>query len=96
MPCSIRMPIHRIACLLAVSLLVFWSFKAGAQNPTVALSEEEKTWRTEHPTFRLGVGVAFTPYMWVDKYIAWHNTYTIDDVGKIIASGILSGKTWMR
>ena len=67
MPYSIKKPIHRIACLLAVFLLVFWSFKAGAQKPMVSLSGEERKWLTEHRTLRLGVGVAFPPYMWVEK-----------------------------
>jgi len=52
---------------VGIALLVFWAFLAEAQNLSVALSEQEKEWLTEHRTFHLGVGVAFPPYMWVEK-----------------------------
>jgi two-component system cell cycle sensor histidine kinase/response regulator CckA len=72
MPCSVRKPILRIACLFAVSLLLFWSSTAGGQNRTVSISDPEQKWLSEHRTLRLGVGVAFPPYMWVENKDGQH------------------------
>ena len=61
MPCFTKKSIYGIACLLALSILVFGSLQASAQTPGISLSEEQKKWLTEHPVLRLGVGVAFPP-----------------------------------
>jgi two-component system, cell cycle sensor histidine kinase and response regulator CckA len=69
---TFRKAFLRIACLLAVSLLVFWSSTARAQNPTISMSDQEQKWLSEHRTLRLGVGVAFPPFMWVEKKDGQH------------------------
>ncbi len=54
-------------CFLAVWFTVLWSFGAQAEKPEVSLSAQERQWLSEHRTLRLGVGVAFPPYMWVER-----------------------------
>ena len=40
---------------------------AEAQDSPVSFTDEEKAWKAEHPTLRLGVGIAFPPFMWVEN-----------------------------
>nr|WP_320011903.1 transporter substrate-binding domain-containing protein [uncultured Desulfobulbus sp.] len=40
---------------------------AFSQPTTELLNEEERAWLAEHPVIRLGVGVAFPPYQWVER-----------------------------
>ncbi len=45
---------------------VFSTFPAEANTPSDLFREEEIKWLSEHPVIRLGVGVAFPPFMWVE------------------------------
>ncbi len=53
--------------LVGVLLLVFWTNPAPAQPPAISFSDEEKQWLAANRTLRVGVGVAFPPFMWVEK-----------------------------
>jgi two-component system cell cycle sensor histidine kinase/response regulator CckA len=53
--------------ILCLCILVFSGHKAEAQDASVSFSEAERLWLSEHPTLKLGVGIAFPPFMWVDK-----------------------------
>ena len=58
--------------LLCLSALLFWILVAEARNSSGSFTEEEKKWLTEHATLHLGVGIAFPPFMWVEKKDAQH------------------------
>ncbi|HCY87617.1 MAG TPA: hypothetical protein DHV36_20955 [Desulfobacteraceae bacterium] len=51
---------------IALGLLLFGGH-ALAVSPKIPLTDTEKRWLSEHPVIRVGVGVAFPPYMWVEK-----------------------------
>lgn len=38
-----------------------------AQTPGDFLSDDERRWLVDHPTMRLGVGIAFPPFQWMEK-----------------------------
>ena len=61
-------PKFRTACFLcALSMLFVCVPLTSAKKPQIALDETERSWLREHPAIRLGVGVAFPPFMWVEK-----------------------------
>ena len=73
MPYFTKEPYHKkLLVVVGVSLLVLWAFTVRAQQPSISLSNEEKQWLAEHRTLRLGVGVAFPPFMWVEKKDGQH------------------------
>ncbi|MCG8618306.1 MAG: transporter substrate-binding domain-containing protein, partial [Desulfobacterales bacterium] len=51
---------------MVLGLLIFGDI-ALAVSPKIPLTITEKQWLAEHPVIRVGVGVAFPPYMWVEK-----------------------------
>ena len=53
--------------IIFATVLIFRVFVAGAQKPSISLTDEEKRWLADHRTLKLGVGVAFPPFMWVEK-----------------------------
>ncbi len=68
MPCSTGKQIQRkIFYLLLIVACFFGVSVAEAQTFQVSLTENEKRWLGEHPTIRLGVGIAFPPFMWVQE-----------------------------
>ncbi len=48
-------------------ILILWPAYSFAVSPTIPLTDTEKQFLSDHPTIRLGVGVAFPPYMWVES-----------------------------
>ena len=71
--CPGKKRLHRkLFLVLGLCILFFWIFAAEARNPLISLSKEERAWLKEHPTLRVGVGVAFPPYMWVEKKDGHH------------------------
>ncbi len=57
----------KVVLLLGILLLIFWTCIAEAQKSSISLSEEERKWLANHRILKLGVGVAFPPYMWVEN-----------------------------
>ncbi len=55
-----------IPVFFIISLLIFPS-TVRSQDSKNVLNEAEKKWLSEHPTIKVGVGVAFPPFMWVEK-----------------------------
>ena len=53
--------------LLCLSFMVFWGSGAQAQKSSNFFTDREQQWLDEHPTLRLGVGIAFPPFMWVQE-----------------------------
>ncbi len=60
---------HARKTLLFLSLAawVFSAIPARSETWRDSLTERETQWLSEHPKLRLGVGVAFPPFMWVEK-----------------------------
>lgn len=58
---------RNLLLVFGVLLLFLSASISQAQNIPVSLADEEKKWLADHPTLRLGVGVAYPPYMWVDE-----------------------------
>lgn len=52
--------------LIAVLFLQFAECLASSPNQDF-LTQEERAWLIAHPTIRLGVGVSFPPYQWVEQ-----------------------------
>ena len=66
--CCIENPSHRKWFLfISAIVLLFRVFVTEAQQPSISLTDEEKSWLADHHTIKLGVGVAFPPFMWVEK-----------------------------
>ena len=53
--------------LTGVLLLLIRAFPVNAQPLSISLTDEEKRWLEGHRTLALGVGVAFPPFMWIEK-----------------------------
>ncbi len=53
--------------LTGVLLLLIRAFPVNAQPLSISLTDDEKRWLEGHRTLALGVGVAFPPFMWVEK-----------------------------
>ncbi|WP_300460532.1 transporter substrate-binding domain-containing protein [Desulfobacula sp.] len=53
--------------LVPLLFILLQAMVVQAYTAPFPLSDEEKAWLEHHPTIRLGVGVAFPPYMWVEK-----------------------------
>ncbi len=62
---------RKIFFLLTLIVLFIPIMAVEAQSP-LPISDEEKKWMENHPIIRLGVGVAFPPYMWVEKEEGQH------------------------
>lgn len=56
-----------VALLVVASLLFPGIWGAQAADTELQFSQEEQAWLAEHPVIRVGVGVAFPPFMWVEK-----------------------------
>jgi len=56
---------YRLRYFVLIIILILWPFVA--QTDQLSLSLEEKNFLKSHQTLRVGVGVAFPPYMWVEK-----------------------------
>ena len=55
-----------IGCF-AILLLFLPGAVSQAKPPLIHLTIEEKQWLAEHRTVRLGVGIAFPPFQWVEQ-----------------------------
>lgn len=66
-----------------VAVLCFPCFALTSQD---LLSAEERQWLKDHPTIRLGVGVTFPPYQWVERANNNHFTFkgVVSDYVKIL------------
>ena len=63
---------RRLLILLCLSALFFGAVMAKAQDTPIFFTDEEKDWKARHHTLRLGVGIAFPPFMWVEKENGQH------------------------
>ncbi len=57
----------KIILLLCLSLILFWGSGVRAHESSDFLTDSEQKWLDEHPVLRLGVGIAFPPFMWVQE-----------------------------
>jgi PAS domain S-box-containing protein len=57
----------RFIFLLCLLLILFWGSGVRAQESSDFLTDPEQKWLDEHPVLRLGVGIAFPPFMWVQE-----------------------------
>lgn len=53
-------------CCLTLLVLLFWVVTVAATPFLSSLSTEERQWLAEHPKLRLGIGIAFPPFIWVE------------------------------
>lgn len=58
---------QKIACISGLLLIIMQPAISPAHTHHVLLSEKEAKWLNEKRSLRLGVGVAFPPFMWVEK-----------------------------
>lgn len=57
---------ERICRLLSIWIFLFVCVGIAQAQAQVPLTSDEKAWLADHPVLKLGVGIAFPPYMWVE------------------------------
>lgn len=61
----------KVMCMLAIGFIVVFSillpFRTVADDSVVSLTQKEKQWLLDNPALKLGVGIAFPPFMWVEN-----------------------------
>lgn len=58
---------HRALCATLCFLLLLTGNLGASNNSGLNLTPEEKAWITKNQSVKVGVGIAFPPYMWVEK-----------------------------